>query len=329
MTGQGEASGATQLMTLRPLCADDFEAVVRLDRRIMGRSRRGYFEKRLEAALRRPAGHIQLAADSGGELSGFVLARVVAGEFGGQDAAVVLEALGVGEAHQGRGIGRELLGGLEGVMRRKCVRELVSQAEWTNFSLLRFFAATGFALAPRQIVEHTIDPNATLRLRSPEPPEPPGGSHDPGLEHDAIPIRGLRAEDYAGIARIDRKVSGRDRADYLRRKLEEALQESAIVVSLAAEGDVGIEGFLTARVDFGGFGQTEPVAVLDTIGVDPAFARRGVGRSLVAQLFMNLSGLRVEKVETQVAREDFELLGFLYRCGFGPSRALAFSKDVA
>ena len=81
-------------------------------------------------------------------------------------------------------------------------------------------------------------------------------------------------------------------------------------------------------VDFGGFGQTEPVAVLDTIGVDPAFARRGVGRGLMAQLFMNLSGLRVEKVETQVAREDFELLGFLYRCGFGPSRTLALSKDV-
>jgi hypothetical protein len=36
----------------------------------------------------------------------------------------------------------------------------------------------------------------------------------------------------------------------------------------------------------------------------------------------------VERVETQVAWDNFDLLGFFYRCGFGPSQSLAFAKQV-
>ena len=38
---------------------------------------------------------------------------------------------------------------------------------------------------------------------------------------------------------------------------------------------------------------------------------------------------RVEWVETQVERERFDLLAFLYRCGFAPSATLAFSRSHA
>ena len=83
-----------------------------------------------------------------------------------------------------------------------------------------------------------------------------------------------------------------------------------------------------ARMDFGDFGRAEPVAVLDTLGVDPGFARRGIGAALLSQLFMNLAALGIDAVETTVAREDFGLLGFLYRAGFGPSPRLAFTKRL-
>ena len=74
-----------------------------------------------------------------------------------------------------------------------------------------------------------------------------------------------------------------------------------------------------ASADYGDFGRAEPVAVIDTIGVDPGFSHAGIGRALLSQLFMNLDALRVERVESVVAKEHFELLGFLYRAGFGPS----------
>jgi ribosomal protein S18 acetylase RimI-like enzyme len=85
-----------------------------------------------------------------------------------------------------------------------------------------------------------------------------------------------------------------------------------------------VAGFLTARADLGDFGRVEPVAVLDTIGVDPGFAHRGVGRALLSQLMLNLSALRIERVETVVAPRDFGLLGFLYASGFAPSQKIAF-----
>jgi hypothetical protein len=43
---------------------------------------------------------------------------------------------------------------------------------------------------------------------------------------------------------------------------------------------------------------------------------------------VNLSGLQVETLETQVARENFDLLGFLYSCGFEPSQRLVFTREV-
>jgi ribosomal protein S18 acetylase RimI-like enzyme len=71
------------------------------------------------------------------------------------------------------------------------------------------------------------------------------------------------------------------------------------------------------------------VAVLDTIGVDPDYAHRGVGHALLSQLFVNLAALRVERVETMVTRENFGLLGFFYDAGFGQSQRLSFDKQVA
>ena len=84
-----------------------------------------------------------------------------------------------------------------------------------------------------------------------------------------------------------------------------------------------------ASVDFGDFGRTEPAAVLDTIGVDPGFTGAGVGTALLSQLFVNLEALRVERVATVVERDNFALLEFFYRAGFGPSQRLGFAKRLA
>jgi ribosomal protein S18 acetylase RimI-like enzyme len=151
--------------------------------------------------------------------------------------------------------------------------------------------------------------------------------NDP-LSRDSVPVRCLKAEDLADVVRIDRKITGRDQTGTYRRKFDEALHESAIRVSLVAEIEQRPVGFIMARVDFGGFGQTEPVAVMDTIGVDPGFSNQAVGKALLSQLLANLAALRVERVETQVARENFDLLRFFYRCGFGPSQNLAFHKHI-
>ena len=138
----------------------------------------------------------------------------------------------------------------------------------------------------------------------------------------------MTSADLPDIVRIDRRITGRDRTGYLQAKLAEALDDSSLRVSLAARRDGVNVGYLMARADRGDFGRTEPVAVIDTLGVDPDYARHGVGRALLSQLFANLGALRVERVETVVAARDLALLGFLYGVGFAPSQRLSFVRQL-
>jgi len=148
------------------------------------------------------------------------------------------------------------------------------------------------------------------------------------LARDKVPVRSLVAEDLTALVRIDRRIAGRDRTAYYRHKVAEALEDSGVRVSLVAEVDGAPVGFVMARVDFGEFGQAEPEAVMDTIGVDPGFLGKGVGTALMSQLLANLAILRVEKVRTEVAWDSFDLLRFLEDCGFRPSQRLAFRKTI-
>ena len=85
----------------------------------------------------------------------------------------------------------------------------------------------------------------------------------------------MRESDLRKLIDIDSRITGRNRSDYFNRKLEEALYESDVRVSLVAERDGDPVGFIMARVDFGEFGRVEPIAVLDTIGVDPGLPQSG------------------------------------------------------
>ena len=152
---------------------------------------------------------------------------------------------------------------------------------------------------------------------------------DDELLVDELPVRSMTERDLPAIARLDRRITGRDRTAYLARKAGEVLKQSAVRVSLVAELDGQLAGFLMARVDFGEFGRAEPTAVLDTIGVDPAHARRRVGGALLAQLILNLGSLRAERVITEVEWNHLPLLGFLARTGFVPAQRLAFDKAIA
>lgn len=149
------------------------------------------------------------------------------------------------------------------------------------------------------------------------------------LARDRIPVRSMEERDLAKLIDIDRRLTGRDRSAYFRQKMDEALRQSGVRVSLVAESDGHVAGYILARVDFGDYGRMEPEAVIDTIGVDPECARRGSGRDLLSQLVANLSGLRVERVRTNVAWNDLALLGFLGAAGFAPAQRLVVRRRIA
>lgn len=326
---------------LRRLARGDLGAVVEIDAANVGRSRRDYMERRLEAALREPALHLQFAAERAGRLVGYLLARKLEGEFGRAEPALRLEIIGVAPGEQGRGIGSMLLGRLETEAKQLGVRELRTQAPWRDHRMLRFFDHAGFELARNHLIDCAVHGGRIAegeddRAVAPEHRRttaeldygaPPANDFE-ALARDRCDVHSLAPGDLAGIVRIDRRIVGRDRSAYIARLVDEALRDSAIRVSLAAHRDGALAGFVMAKVDFGDFGRAEPVAVIDTIGVDPDAAGAGIGTALLSQLFVNLEALHVERVETVVAWGNFALLRFFHRAGFGPSRRLAFVKTI-
>jgi len=148
-------------------------------------------------------------------------------------------------------------------------------------------------------------------------------------EVNAVVVRNLRPSDLDAVVAVDARLTGRRRDEFYRHKLQQALHDSGIQISLAAEADGSLVGFLLARVYYGEFGKTEKVAVLDAIGVHPDFGQRGAGRDLLAQLCTNLRGLGLRRLQTEVGWEHLELLSFFHHQGFQPAPRLCLDLDLA
>jgi len=140
-------------LTLGPLARDDLDAVVAIDRPGAGRSRRGFFERRLGLAEQAPDAFITVAARARGSLVGFVVASVLEGEFGHAAPVAILEALGVAPEWQHRNVARALLRALAEHLGQRDIAELHTQVRWTDRALTGFFQASGFELAPRLVLE--------------------------------------------------------------------------------------------------------------------------------------------------------------------------------
>lgn len=304
---------------LRPLRSGDLPRVIEIDSQFSGRARSGFFKKRLDAALRTPHAFVFIGHETDSDLNGFLLARILEGEFGAVDAVAVMDGIAVDPEKMGKGLGRELMLGLEGVLRHKGILEIQSQADWTNFSLLRFLSYWGFGLASRLVLEYNLESGASIS----------SGDDSQSPARDRISCRSLRESDLPALVRIAAKTTGIDQAAYLSRKLAEALRDSGVRISLAAEIDDHVVAFIMANMDFGEFGITEPAAVLDTLVVSPDFARQEVGSALLSQLLANLHSLRVESLRTEVRWNQLDLLAFLNRNGFRRSQRLALSRRLA
>ena len=308
-------------LKVRRLARTDLDAVVALDAALAGRTRRAYFERRLALALRDPGLHLQFAVEHDGAHCGHALARVLEGEFGADGTGLRLEVISVAPEAQGFGAGRALHEALEQEAAQRSIGELRTVTGWRDTDMLQFLNRLGYALAPSLVIEcplPAVDSDGSVS-------EPNDYER---LAGDSADVSLLTAKDLDDMVRIDRQITGRDRRSYMQHALDEALRESGVRISLAARQDGAMAGYAMARADLGDFGRTEPVAVIDTIGVAPECANQGIGRALLSQLFLNLSTLRIERVETIVGAANVDLLGFFYGAGFAPGERLAFVKRL-
>jgi ribosomal protein S18 acetylase RimI-like enzyme len=146
---------------------------------------------------------------------------------------------------------------------------------------------------------------------------------EPGiLDTDSILVRTMKQNDLDAVVAIDAASMGRRRPRYFELMLERAIRQAALQVSLAAEVDGHVAGFVVASLYYGEYGVSEPTASMEAIGVDPSYRHRHVGKALMRQLQLNLSALRVTTLRTEVSWDDFDLLSFLKKEGFAPAGRL-------
>jgi len=141
---------------IRVLDENDLDAVVEIDRRVLGQERRSFWKRKIAYAgiYPRPA----LVAVVEGKIVGFILGFVSGWEFGVPDTVGWIDTLGVDPAFQRRGIGRTLFNALIEIFRKSGRQESVETSErevegvnivytlasWNDWDLLQFYHSMGF-----------------------------------------------------------------------------------------------------------------------------------------------------------------------------------------
>ena len=130
-----------------------------------------------------------------------------------------------------------------------------------------------------------------------------------------VKIRALKKEDLGAIVAIDAKVLGENRKDYWGKKLE-LMNDKSSQVSLVAEMEGKIFGFILGDVSGWEFGVPDTIGWIDTIGIDPAYQKKGLAKALAQELIRRLKTIGVRTIYTLVSWSDWDLLQFFHAMGF-------------
>jgi len=132
---------------VRILDTVDIGAVTELDEKITGRYRPDEWERRIGYYLRRDP-DAALVAEIGGEVVGFMLGEVRAGEFGLEEPTGWIEVLGVDPERRGAQVGRRLAEALLDHFRGEGATSVRTLVDQTMPDVAGFFASLGFEPAP-------------------------------------------------------------------------------------------------------------------------------------------------------------------------------------
>lgn len=150
------------------------------------------------------------------------------------------------------------------------------------------------------------------------------------MKKSTVKIRLMTVEDFNDVVQVDEKVLKTSRPEYYRLKFEDYVQSTdRLPTSLVAEEENGkIVGFIMGGLYIGEYGISQE-ATLDTIGVDPAYQRKGIGEQLIAEFLDHLRAIGVGKVSTLVDWNDSRLLRFFNKNQFSPSKTINLERTLS
>ena len=144
-----------------------------------------------------------------------------------------------------------------------------------------------------------------------------------------VSVRAIEPSDLPALMRIDEKLSSQTRKEYWDRRLEMAALRPPWM-SLVAETDGRIVGFLFGWVAESEFGMSQPTAWVDLIGVDPPYRGRGIAHALIDRFVRSAEELRaVQKVATLIDLTQADVREFFLRQGFHHGPMIQMERDVS
>ena len=129
----------------RLMKADDFDAVVRIDEKVLKAARPEYYEMRFEK-LFQSKDYIPtsiVAEDENGTLVGFVMGELFLGEYGIFQEEATLDTIGVDPDCQHKGIGKQLISEFMDHLRELGVKKINTLVD-NDSKLIQFFRANKF-----------------------------------------------------------------------------------------------------------------------------------------------------------------------------------------
>jgi ribosomal protein S18 acetylase RimI-like enzyme len=128
---------------IRPLTIQDLDAIVEIDRKVLGTSRPDYWRLKLELPnTKYPLSC--LVAEHRGNVIGFIVGEVSGWEFGVPDTIGWISTIGVDPAYQNRGVARALSQTFILNLKKIGVSVVYTLVNWNDWDLLKFFRAMGF-----------------------------------------------------------------------------------------------------------------------------------------------------------------------------------------
>jgi ribosomal protein S18 acetylase RimI-like enzyme len=126
--------------------ADDFDAVVAIDEKILKASRAEYYEVKFEKLFASkdylPASLV--AEEEDGTVVGFVMGELYMGEYGIFQEEASLDTIGVDPDYQHKGIGEQLINEFIDHLRTVGVQKINTLVDWNDSKLIHFFSANQF-----------------------------------------------------------------------------------------------------------------------------------------------------------------------------------------
>jgi len=127
--------------------AEDFDAVVGIDEKVLKTSRPEYYEMKFEK-LFKSSDYLPtslVAEEKDGTVVGFVMGVLYMGEYGIFREEATLDTIGVDPSYQHRGIGNQLIDEFMDHLKKLGVQKINTLVDWNDSKLIHFFSANQFS----------------------------------------------------------------------------------------------------------------------------------------------------------------------------------------